>query len=97
MMVRASDRTDVYDQMNAGMLHIYRENLDSSLRMGVDALKLLGRRSSAAENAAKTFFQYDEQALKKLSSIRDRKQYINTSKEFIAELERIIQTDLQAS
>ncbi len=97
MMVRAADRTDAYDQMNAGMLHIYRENLDSSLRMGVDTLRLMGRRTYTSTRAAQTFLRYDELAMKKLSSIRDPKQYINTSREFIDELERIIQTDTHAS
>jgi CPA2 family monovalent cation:H+ antiporter-2 len=97
MMVRAADRTDAYDQMNAGMLHIYRENLDSSLRMGVDTLRLMGRRTYTATRAAQTFLRYDELAMKKLSSIRDPKQYINISREFIDELERIIQTDTHAS
>jgi monovalent cation:proton antiporter-2 (CPA2) family protein len=93
MMVRSSHRYDAYDQMNAGMLHIYRETLDSSLRMGVDTMKLLGHRSYTATRAAQTFLKYDEMAVKKLSSIRDQKQYINTSREFIEELEKIIQND----
>jgi voltage-gated potassium channel Kch len=97
MMVRAADRLDAFDQMNAGMLHIYRENLDSSLRMGVDTLRYMGRRTYTSTRAAQTFLRYDELAMKKLSSIRDPKQYINTSREFIAELERIIQTDIHAS
>ncbi len=93
MMVRSSNRYDAYDQMNAGMLHIYRETLDSSLRMGVDTMKLLGHRSYTATRAAQTFLKYDELAVKKLSSIRDQKQYINTSREFIEELEKIIRND----
>jgi monovalent cation:H+ antiporter-2, CPA2 family len=45
VLVRAQDRFDAYDLMDAGVLHLYRETFDSSLRMGVDALQLLGRRS----------------------------------------------------
>lgn len=93
MMVRSTNRYDAYDQMNAGMLHIYRETLDTSLRMGVDTLRMLGFRAYAAQRAALTFRKYDEKTLKKLSAIRDQRQYINTTRETIEELERIIQND----
>lgn len=93
IMVRAANRNDAYDQMNAGMLNIYRETIDSSLKMGVDTMKKLGFRAYTAQRAAITFRKYDEWSLKKLSSIRDQKLYINTSREFIEEMEKIIQND----
>jgi monovalent cation:H+ antiporter-2, CPA2 family len=95
MLVRASDRFDAYDQMNAGMLHVYRESLDTALRVGVDALKFLGFRAYNAQRAARTFLRDDEKNLKKLSSIRDNKQYILTARGLIEELERTLQEDLQ--
>ena len=79
--------------MNAGMLHNYRETLEAALRMGNDTMKMLGFRTYSSYRAAQTFRRYDENALKQLSAIRDRKQYINTSREFIEELEKIIQSD----
>ena len=93
IMVRASTRNDAYDLMNAGMLNIYRETLDTSLKMGVDTMRKLGFRAYSAQRAAITFRKYDEWALKQLASIRDQKQYINTTREFIDEMERIIQND----
>ncbi|ULQ57541.1 monovalent cation:proton antiporter-2 (CPA2) family protein [Flavihumibacter rivuli] len=96
IMVRSQNRYDAYDQMNAGMMHIYRETVDSALRMGVDTMKILGFRAYSASRAASTFLQYDERNLKYLSSIRDEKQYINTAREFIEELDKIIQNDLRA-
>jgi CPA2 family monovalent cation:H+ antiporter-2 len=96
MLVRSSTREDTYDQMNAGILHIYRETIDTSLRMGVDALKILGHRSYTAQRAARTFLRYDEQKLKDLSKVRgDEKEYINQAKEYIDELEQIIQSDIR--
>jgi CPA2 family monovalent cation:H+ antiporter-2 len=97
MLVRAENRYDAYDQMNAGMLHIYRETIDTSLRVGVDALKLLGYRAYAAERAARTFFKYDESKLKQLAAIRDQDEYINTARSNIEELERLLQADLTAN
>jgi CPA2 family monovalent cation:H+ antiporter-2 len=93
MLVRAQNRFDAYDLMNAGMLHVYRETIDTSVRMGVDVMKLLGFRAYTAERAARTFLKIDEKNLRKLSSIRDPDQYILAAKEKIEELEQIIQAE----
>ncbi len=56
MLVRAKNRFDAYDLMNAGMLHIYRETPETSLRVGVDAMSLLGyRKKYTAKRLAKNF------------------------------------------
>jgi CPA2 family monovalent cation:H+ antiporter-2 len=96
VLVRAQDRSDAYELMDAGVLHLYRETFDSSLRMGVDALKLLGRRSYQAHRAVNIFRKHDDNALKHLAAIRDdRKQYINQAREKIMELEKFIEADIQ--
>ncbi|MBC8032622.1 MAG: cation:proton antiporter [Chitinophagaceae bacterium] len=96
MLVRASNRNDAYDQMNAGMLHIYRESIDTSLRLGVDVMTMMGFRKYTAQRAARLFFRYDEANLKKLSSIRDQEEYINTARGFIEEMEQLLQNDRNA-
>jgi monovalent cation:proton antiporter-2 (CPA2) family protein len=93
MLVRATNRYDAYDQMNAGMLHVYRETIDTALRVGVDAMKFLGWRQYTAQRAARTFFRLDEANLKKLAAIKDDNEYIITAREKIEELERILQAD----
>ena len=95
MLVRAANRYDAYDQMNAGMLHVYRETIDTSVRLGVDALAMLGFRRYTASRLAKTFIRHDEKNLKKLASIRNQDEYITTARLYIEELEAIIQTDAQ--
>lgn len=95
MLVRSSNRFDAYDQMNAGMLHIYRETLDTSLRVGVDAMRFLGYPTYTAQRAARTFFKMDEENLKRLSAIRDQEQYIVEARASIEELEMTIRTDQQ--
>ncbi len=96
ILVRAQDRTDAYEFMDAGLLNVYRETLESSLRMGVDALKLLGRRSYQAHRAMNIFRSHDNKALKHLAALRgDRKQYINHAREQILELEKFIEADIQ--
>jgi Zn-dependent oligopeptidase len=81
--------------MNAGLLHIYRETLDTSLRVGVDAMSLLGYRKYTARHLANTFFKYDEQALKRLSAIRDQEVYINEIRKSTEELELLMASDNQ--
>jgi CPA2 family monovalent cation:H+ antiporter-2 len=93
MLVRAENRQDAYDLMNAGMLHVYRETIDTSLRVGVDVMKLLGHRAYKAQRAARTFLNFDEHKLKELASIRDENQYILSAKEAIEELEEIIKSE----
>ncbi|MGZ5253256.1 MAG: monovalent cation:proton antiporter-2 (CPA2) family protein, partial [Flavitalea sp.] len=61
ILVRASNRYDAYDQMNAGMLHVYRETIDTSVRVGVDAMTILGYRNYTAKRMARTFLKHDEQ------------------------------------
>ncbi|WP_207492832.1 monovalent cation:proton antiporter-2 (CPA2) family protein [Aridibaculum aurantiacum] len=96
VLARAYDRGDTYQLMDEGMLHIYRETLDTSLRMGVDAMSLLGHRKYHAQRAARTFLKHDERALKKLAAVRgDQKEYINVAREVIEELETFIQSDRQ--
>lgn len=95
MLVRATNRYDAYELMNAGMLHIYRESLDTALRVGVDAMHLLGHRVYTAQRAARMFIRMDEQNLRKLSAIRDEEEYILSAREKIEELERTLQTDFE--
>lgn len=95
ILTRAENRFDAYNLMNAGMLHVYRETLDTSLRLGVDAMKILGYRAYTAKRLAQTFFKYDEQKLKQLAAIRNEEEYIIEAKKYIEELELIIQTDIQ--
>ena len=94
MLVRATNRFDAYDQMNAGMLHIYRESVDTALRLGVDVMKMLGYRSYMAQRAARLFLKHDEANLKKLASIKDDDEYITTARAYIEEVEKLLQADL---
>ncbi len=97
MYVRAQNRFDAYNLMNAGMMNVYRETLDTALRLGVDVMKLLGYKEYTAAKAAKKFFMQDEANLKKLASIRDPDEYISAARYYIEELENILRTDLEQS
>ncbi|MBC9931463.1 monovalent cation:proton antiporter-2 (CPA2) family protein [Chitinophaga qingshengii] len=94
LLVRAQQVEDTFDLMDQGVLHIYRETVDTSLRMGADALRMLGVRAYHSERAARTFFRQDERTLKGLSATRDdKKQYLISMRERIEEMEKLIVSD----
>ncbi|RPD41134.1 monovalent cation:proton antiporter-2 (CPA2) family protein [Chitinophaga barathri] len=93
MLVRATDNNDAFDLMNDGVLRIYRETVDTSLRMASDVLEMLGRRAYQSQRAARMFRRFDERSLKGLSAYRDDKQYVNVMRERIEELQKLIQAD----
>jgi len=94
ILVRAIDRPDAYELLNTGVNEVYRETIDVSLRMGVDAMRMLGVRAHRAHRAAKTFLKHDEKALRELSLMRgDKKEYLSAARQYIAELEELIQSD----
>lgn len=94
ILVRAIDRPDAYELLNSGVNEVYRETIDVSLRMGIDAMRILGVRAHRAHRAAKTFLKHDENALRELSAMRgDKKEYLSAARQYIAELEELIQSD----
>jgi CPA2 family monovalent cation:H+ antiporter-2 len=95
MLVRAANRYDAYDLMNAGILHIYRESLDTSLRLGVDVMTLMGFRKYTARRLARNFIRYDEANLKRLSAIRNPDEYVVEARKYMEEIEVTIQSDRQ--
>lgn len=95
MFVRAENRYDAYNLMNAGMLHVYRETIDTSIRMGVDVMKTLGLKHYTAVRAARKFFELDEANLKKLAAINDNEVYIETSRTYMEELEKMLRADME--
>jgi CPA2 family monovalent cation:H+ antiporter-2/glutathione-regulated potassium-efflux system protein KefB len=94
ILVRAIDRPDAYELLHSGVNDVYRETIDVSLRMGIDAMRMLGVRAHRAHRAAKTFLKHDENALRELSAMRgDKKEYLSAARQYIAELEELIQSD----
>jgi monovalent cation:proton antiporter-2 (CPA2) family protein len=96
IMARAFDWEDAHALLEAGVAHVYRESLDTSLRLGTDALRLLGFRAYQAQRAAQKFLRHDEESLRELTERRgDRKVYINAARRRIAELEQQMLADLR--
>jgi CPA2 family monovalent cation:H+ antiporter-2 len=94
LMTRARNRLDAYELLDLGVENIYREHLDSSIRLGVDVLKKLGHRSYAATRSGQQFRAYDEAAMRALASHRkDTKQYIMNVRQQIEQQEELLRND----
>jgi CPA2 family monovalent cation:H+ antiporter-2 len=95
ILTRATGRRDAYELLDAGVHHVYRETVDTSLRLGIDALRLLGVPAYRAHRSARTFLRHDEASVRELASLRhDRKHYINVARQRIRDLEELLLADL---
>ncbi len=94
---RAFDWNDAHDLFEAGVDHVYRQALDTSLRMGTDVLRLLGFRAYQAHRSAQKFLRHDEESLRQLTAERkkDRKIYLNAARQRIEDLEQLLLSDLE--
>jgi CPA2 family monovalent cation:H+ antiporter-2 len=94
VMVRARSRLDAYDLLDMGIENIYRESLDTSVRLGVDVLMKLGFRKYSATRAGQNFIKYDEAALSTLAAHRhDQEAYLLNTREQIALQEQLLAND----
>jgi CPA2 family monovalent cation:H+ antiporter-2 len=98
IMARAENRYDAYELMDMGIKDIYRESLDTSVRVGIDCLVKLGFRRYSATRAGQNFLRYDEAAMHKLASHRhDESAYIFTTREQIQLQEQLLTNDREAN
>jgi monovalent cation:proton antiporter-2 (CPA2) family protein len=96
ILARAADWSDAHALVEAGVENVYRETLDSSLRLGVDALRLVGFRGYRAGRAARTFLRHDEESVRTLAKLRgDRARYFSVARGRIEELEHALLADLE--
>ncbi len=96
ILARAAGRPEAYELLDLGVDHVYRETLDTSLRTGIDALRLLGRRGHQAHRAARTFRKHDEASVRELGTMRDdRKAYFSAARERIQALEELLLSEVE--
>jgi voltage-gated potassium channel Kch len=94
VLTRAVSRTHAYELVEDGEEHVYRESFDSSIRVGVDVMRLLGIPGYEAHRMGRMFRRHDEEALRELAGMRgDQKAYIHGVRQQTEELERILRTD----
>jgi CPA2 family monovalent cation:H+ antiporter-2 len=94
LLVRAQHRFDAYELAELDVPDVYREHLDTSIRLGVDVLKALGHRAYTAYRAGQMFRRYDEGAMATLREQRhDLGTYISSVRAEIAVQEALLAAD----
>ncbi|HSJ10544.1 MAG TPA: monovalent cation:proton antiporter-2 (CPA2) family protein [Longimicrobiales bacterium] len=95
IMARAFEWDDAHALIEAGVEHVYREALDTSVRLGTDALRMLGFRAHQAHRAAQKFVRHDQESLLELTAARRDGQatYVNTARRRLEDLERLLLAD----
>ncbi len=96
ILARAAGRPEAYELLDCGVEHVYRETLDTSLRTGVDVLRLLGRRAHTGHRASLMFRRHDEESVRDLGKMRhDRKAYFSEARERIQSLEELLLSEVE--
>lgn len=76
---------------------IYREYNETALRMGADALSLLGHRRYAVHRALKTFRKHDEEMLHELAgSHHENTTFLKNVKRKSKDMEKLILDDMES-
>jgi monovalent cation:H+ antiporter-2, CPA2 family len=98
VMVRAKSRLDAYELLDMGVSDVYRESLDTSVRLGIDVLVKLGVRKYSATRAGQNFIKYDEAALRELARHRhNQSTYIFNAREQIQIQEQLLTRDREVN
>ena len=94
VLARAVGRTHAYELIEDGVDRVYRESLDSSIRVGVDVMGILGVPAYEAHRRGRMFRRHDERALREMAGSRaDQKAYVHSVRQQTEELERILRSD----
>jgi len=95
ILVRAIGRIHAYRLYRIGVYDVYRETLDSSLRVAVDALRTLGVRGYQAERAAKKFRLHDERVVRELADFWEKEEeiYFGEARRLVVAVEQAFASD----
>ncbi|MEM8896417.1 MAG: NAD-binding protein, partial [Bacteroidota bacterium] len=97
LVMRAKSRIDAYELLRMGVENIYRESIDTSVRLACDVLQMLGRRKHTLYRQAQNFIKYDEEGMRRLAEQSlNSDEYINRVRMEIAQQEALLQADLRS-
>ena len=95
IFIRAYSRVEAYDLLEVGEASIYRDTLDSSLRLGRDVLQLLGESAEAAEHAAELYRENDERMVREMAAVRNNSnEFFNAAREAHRSLDELMRRDI---
>ncbi len=96
-MVRAKNRYAAYEFLNMEIDHIYRESLETSLKLASEVLSQMGFRKYTLQRQAQNFIKYDEDSLRRLAKetkIGDE-DYIFKARKELEQQEKLLEQDLK--
>ena len=96
IICRATERRHAYELVKLGVETFRRETFHSALKLGVDALMLLGKSKEEAECAGKIFMDHDIETLMLLADLwgdGDDENYGIVVKQRVADLHNVLQQD----
>lgn len=94
IIARTRNWSHCYSMMDIGVENLYREYLDSALRLGGDALKEVGLRQYQIQRSLKQFRKHDNDMVRELLNVRhERKSMLQGSKQLIVNMEKILKRD----
>lgn len=97
ILTRSQDWSDSYQMFDSGIDMVYREYLDSALRLAGDALSMMGHRKYHVLRAMKKFRLHDEQFLRELAELHhEHHEYIQGVKQKNEDLEKMMLDDLES-
>jgi monovalent cation:proton antiporter-2 (CPA2) family protein len=94
IFARARNRQHTFALMDAGVTHIIRETLLSSLDLAASVLQELGETQASARGAVRKFRQHDEATLAAQYAVKeDETKFLATTQESAQQLEKLFETD----
>jgi monovalent cation:proton antiporter-2 (CPA2) family protein len=94
IFARARNRQHTFALMDAGVTHIIRETLLSSLDLAASVLQELGETQASARGAVRKFRQHDEATLAAQYAVKeDDTKFLATTQESAQQLEKLFETD----
>lgn len=96
VFARARNRQHTFDLMEAGVTHIRRETLDSSLVLTESLLVEMGVPATRAESIIKRFRMHDELMLQEQYKVRhDQNSFIDVSRLGVQQLAQVLKEDAE--
>ncbi|MUH37582.1 potassium transporter [Zobellia amurskyensis] len=97
LMVRAKNRYAAYEFLNMEIDHIYRESLETSLKLASEVLSQMGFRKYTLQRQVQNFIKYDEDSLRRLAKedkIGDEN-YIFKARKELEQQEKLLEQDFK--
>jgi len=96
LMMRAKSRMDASELLNMGISNVYRESLETSVRLASDVLHHMGFRRYTVHRQAQNFIKYDEESLRRLATEpMNSDQYVFKVREEMEQQEKLLEEDLK--